>query len=85
MRKRDQYSLKRIGQRKMLSKDLLDKMAKAKAEIQFFQLWVDDARTNRIARIRYGKAKDKLKELVAEHKSLMEKWLKERIDEEKTE
>jgi len=64
----------------MLEKDLLDKMAKVKAEIQFFQLWVDNARVNRIARIRYGKVKDKLKELVAQHKSLMKEWLKERIN-----
>ena len=62
----------------MLEKNLLDKMAKVKAEIQFFQLWVDDARTNRIARIRYGKAKERLKELVTEHKILMKEWLKER-------
>lgn len=64
----------------MLEKHLLDKMAKVKAEIQFFQLWIDDARTNRIARIRYGKVKDKLKELVAQHKRLMKEWLKERIN-----
>ena len=62
----------------MVEKDLLDKMAKLKAKIQFFQLWVDDARTNRIAKIRYGKVKDKLRELVTEHKSLMKEWLKER-------
>ena len=59
----------------MLRKDLLEKMAKVKAEIQSFQLWVDDARTNRIARIRYSKVKDRLKELVTEHKSLMREWL----------
>jgi len=59
----------------MLSKDLLDRMAKVKAEIQSFQLWVDDARTNKIAKIRYGKSKDRLKELVAEHKSLIREWL----------
>jgi len=63
----------------MLEKDLLDEMAKVKAEIQFFQLWVDDARTNRIARIRYEKVKERLKGLVAQHKSLMRKWLKERF------
>ena len=63
----------------MLRKDLLDRMAKVKAEIQFFQLWVDGARTDRIARIRYGKVKERLKELVAEHKSLMREWLKERL------
>ena len=63
----------------MIEKDLLDEVAEVKAEIQFFQLWVDDARTNRIARIRYGKAKERLRELVTEHKSLMREWLKERL------
>lgn len=63
----------------MLNEDLLDKMAKVKAEIQSFQLWVDNARTNRIARIRYGKVKNRLKELVAEHKDLAKKY-EERID-----
>jgi len=43
----------------MLEKHLLDKMAKVKAEIQGFQLWIDDARTNRIARIRYKKVKER--------------------------
>jgi len=62
----------------MLEKNLLDRMAKVKAEIQIFQLWIDDARTNRIAKIRYGKVKDKLKELVTEHKSLMRE--KERMN-----
>ncbi len=55
---------------------LLVQMAKVKAEIQSFQLWVDDARANRIAQIRYGKAKERLKELVAEHKSLIGEWKK---------
>ncbi len=32
----------------MLEKDLLGEMARAKAEIQSSQLWVDGARTNRI-------------------------------------
>jgi len=59
----------------MLSKDLLDKMAKVKAEIQDLNLWVDNARTNRIARIRYGKVKERLKGLVVEHKSLTKEWL----------
>jgi hypothetical protein len=40
---------------------------------------VDDARTNRIARIRYKKTKERLRELVTEHKSLMREWLKERL------
>lgn len=59
---------------------LLVQMAEVKAEIQSFQLWVDDARTNRIARIRYGKVKKRLKELVAEHKGLMRKWIKEGVN-----
>jgi len=63
----------------MLEKDLLYEMAKAKAEIQSFQLWVDDARTNRIARIRYNQAKERLRKLVTEHKSLMREWLKEKV------
>jgi len=63
----------------MLEKDLLDEMAKAKAEIQSFQLWVDDGRTNRIARIRFNQAKERLRELVTEHKSLMREWLKEKL------
>ena len=63
----------------MIEKDLLDEMAKVKAEIQSFQLWVDDARTNRIASVRYNKAKERLRELVTEHKSLMREWLKERL------
>lgn len=63
----------------MLEKDLLNEMAKAKAEIQSSQLWVDDARTNRIARIRYNQAKERLRELVTKHKSLMREWLKEKL------
>jgi len=56
----------------MSGKDLLDKMAKVKAEIQGLNLWVDNARTNRIARIRYGKVKERVRELVACHKGLTE-------------
>ncbi len=63
----------------MLEKDLLDEMAKAKAEIQSSQFWVDGARTNRIARIRYNQAKERLRELVTEHKSLTREWLKEKL------
>ena len=63
----------------MLEKDLLNEMAKAKAEIQSSQLWVDGARTNRIARIRYNQAKERLRELVTEDKSLMREWLKEKL------
>ena len=57
---------------------LLIQMAKVKAEIQSFQLWVDHARTNRIAQIRYGKVKERVEEFVAEHKNLMRKWIMER-------
>ena len=64
----------------MIEKDLLDKMAKVKAEIQCIQLWVDNARTNRIARIRYDKGKERLKGLVIKHKNLMREWLKEKPD-----
>jgi len=63
----------------MLEKDLLNEMAKAKAEIQSSQLWVDGARTNRIARIRYNQARERLRGLVTEHKSLMREWLKEKL------
>ena len=63
----------------MLEKDLLNEMAKAKAEIQSFQFWVDNARTNKIARIRYNQAKERLRELVTENKSLMREWLKEKL------
>ncbi len=63
----------------MLEKDLLDEMEKAKSEIQSSQLCVDDGRTNRIARIRYNQAKERLRELVTEHKSLTREWLKEKL------
>ena len=63
----------------MFEKDLLDEMARVKADIQSFQLWVDSARTNRIARIRYGKVKDSLEELVAQHKNLTKKMVKGEI------
>lgn len=49
---------------------LLEGLAKIKAEIQAIQLWIDDARTNRIARIRYEKTKQRLKNLIEAHKSL---------------
>jgi len=63
----------------MFKEELLKEMAKVKAEIQSFQLWVDNARTNRITRIRHNKAKERLRELVTGHKSLMREWLKERL------
>ena len=52
-------------------KHLLEEMAKIISEIQAINLWIDDARTNRIARIRYQKSKPRLKELVETHKPLM--------------
>ena len=60
-------------------KDLLDEMAKAKTEIQSIQFWVDGARINRIVRIRYKKAKDKLKKLIIKHKILEREWLTETV------
>lgn len=63
----------------MLKKGLLEEMAKVEAEIQNLQLLVDGARTNRIARTRHNKAKERLRELVSEQKSLMREWLKERL------
>lgn len=50
---------------------LLEKMAKIISEIQAINIWIDYARTNRIARIRYQKSKPRLKELVEAHKPLM--------------
>jgi len=52
---------------------LLDKLAKIKAEIQMFQLWIDNAPTNRIARIRYEKTKEIMKSLIVAHKSLFQR------------
>ena len=37
----------------MQKKTLLEEMAKIVSEIQTINLWIEDARTNRIARIRY--------------------------------
>ena len=51
---------------------LLEGMARIKAEIQIIQLWIDDARTNRIARIRYEKTKEKMKDLIKTHKGLFQ-------------
>jgi len=55
----------------MKEKSLLEEMAKIVSEIQATNLWIEDARTNRIARIRYQKSKPRLKELVETHKTLM--------------
>jgi hypothetical protein len=55
----------------MKEKKLLEEMAKIISEIQAINIWIDDARTNRIARIRYQKFKPRLRELVEAHKPLM--------------
>lgn len=55
----------------MEEKNLLEQMVRIVSEIQTINLWIEDARTNRIARVRYGKFKLRLKELVGIHKSLM--------------
>jgi hypothetical protein len=48
----------------MKENNLLEQMAEIISEIQTINLWIDDARTNRIARIRYQKSKPRLKDLV---------------------
>ena len=58
----------------MKESNLLEQMAKIIAEIQAINIWIDDARTNRIARIRYQKSKPRLKELVEAHKPLMKAY-----------
>lgn len=55
---------------------LLEGMARIKAEVQIIQLWIDDARTNRIARIRYEKTKEKMRNLIEDHKSLFQRLKK---------
>ncbi len=52
----------------MKESNLLEEMAKIISEIQVINLWIDDARTNRIARIRYRKSKRRLKDLVDAYK-----------------
>ena len=52
---------------------LLEKLGKIKAEIQVIQLWIDNAPTNRIARIRYEKTKGIMKSLIEAHKSLFQR------------
>ena len=54
----------------MKESNLLEEMAKIISEIQAINIWIDDARTNRIARIRYQKSKPRQKELVEAHKPL---------------
>jgi hypothetical protein len=52
---------------------LLEKLGKIKAEIQIIQLWIDNAPTNRIARIRYEKTKEIMKSLIVAHKNLFQR------------
>ena len=52
----------------MKENNLLHQMAEIISEIQTINLWIDDARTNRIARIRYQKSKPRLKDLVDAYK-----------------
>ena len=55
----------------MKESNLVGEMANIISEIQTINLWIEDARTNRIARIRYQKSKPRLKELAEAHKPLM--------------
>ncbi|NWG03580.1 MAG: hypothetical protein HXY44_12065 [Syntrophaceae bacterium] len=55
----------------MKEEKLLEEMANIISEIQAINIWIDDARTNTIARIRYQKSKPRLNELVEAHKPLM--------------
>ena len=47
---------------------LLEEMARIVSEMQSINIWIDDARTNRIARIRYQTSKPRLKDLVTAYK-----------------
>ena len=61
----------------MQEKTLLEEMAKIVSEIQTINLWIEDARTNRIARTRYQKYKPRLKDLIWRHKKLTDQASKE--------
>ena len=63
----------------MRKKTLLEEMVKIVSEIQTINLWIEDARTNRIARIRYQKHKPRLKDLIWRHKKLTEGALKDEL------
>jgi hypothetical protein len=52
----------------MKESNLLEEMAKIISHMQTINIWIDDARTNRIARIRYQKSKPRLKDLVDTYK-----------------
>ncbi len=58
----------------MKENNLLEQMARIISEIQTINIWIDDARTNRIARIRYQKFKPQLKDLVEAHKKLTKEY-----------
>jgi len=58
----------------MKENNLLEQMAQIISEIQFINIWIDDARTNRIARIRYQKYKPRLRDLVEAHKELTREY-----------
>jgi hypothetical protein len=58
----------------MKEKNLLEGMARIISEIQTINTWIDDARTNRIARIRYQKFKPRLRGLVEAHKKLTKEY-----------
>ena len=55
----------------MKDNNLLEQMAKIISEIQAINIWIDDAMTNRIARIRYQKFKPRLRKLAEAHKPLI--------------
>ena len=55
----------------MKESNLFEEMAKVISEIQAINIWIDDARTSRIARIRYQRSNPRLKGLVEAHKLSM--------------
>ena len=55
-----------------MEKYILKKMAEIKSEIQDINIYIDSARTDETARRRYRRYKDRLKELVEEHKGYSE-------------
>jgi hypothetical protein len=55
-----------------IERNLLEDLAKAKDKIQAIKLWIDDARTNWIARIRYKKNKENMKKLIKNYKGLFQ-------------
>ena len=58
----------------LMEKQFLDGMARIISEIQAINIWIDDARTNRIARIRYQKNKPRLKDLVDAYKEFRKSY-----------